>query len=89
MCLRHAEVTGKPARARGAAASQAAASSEPSCQPVMADSSTEVTGVAPGGLDGVSSQACRARAGNISRNRAGLIPTAMADGRVAAELACV
>ena len=57
MCLRHAEVTGKPARARGAAASQAAASSEPSCQPVMADSSTEVTGVAPGGLDGVSSQA--------------------------------
>jgi hypothetical protein len=56
-------------------------------QPVMADVSADVTGIAPGALAGVSSRACCVRAGNISRNAPGVI-TAAADGfRVAAWLA--
>lgn len=34
----------------------------------MADARTDVTGTAPGGLEGVSSHTCRSRAGNICRN---------------------
>src|SRR5262249_19377109 len=55
-------------QARGPAAAQSAASSDPSCQPAMADARADVTGAAPGGLEGVSSHTCRARAGNICRN---------------------
>src|SRR6185437_15094232 len=34
----------------------------------MADARADVTGAAPGGLEGVSSHTCRARAGNTCRN---------------------